>query len=203
VFFLLYHLVHSNVEYQWTTASLSQARNELAATCVNGVALFGGGICDGDTNCPYGSSSIVDLWNSSTNIWTTASLSEARSYLAATSVNGVALFGGGICGSNINCYSSGFSKVVDLWNSSTNSWTISSLSLARSYLAATSVNGVALFGGGNGLDCNQSNCIFNHSSLFDLWNSSTNTWTTASLSEAREQLSATSVNDLALFGGGF
>jgi len=142
---------------QWTTASLSEARNNLAATSVSGengnsIALFAGGYVSN-----Y--SAVVDIWYSSNNTWTTASLSEARSKLAATSVSGengnsIALFAGG--------YVSNYSAVVDIWYSSNNTWTTASLSQARCYLAATFVNGVALFGGGYGSSA--------YSAVVDLYN---------------------------------
>jgi hypothetical protein len=43
-------------------------------------------------------SNVVDLYNSATGAWSTAQLSVARYYLAATSVGNVALFGGGTQG---------------------------------------------------------------------------------------------------------
>ncbi len=42
-----------------------------------------------------GASNAVDLYNSATRAWSTAQLSVARSYLAATSVGNVAIFAGG------------------------------------------------------------------------------------------------------------
>ena len=47
-----------------------------------------------------GTSNAVELYNSASGTWSTAQLSVARNYLAATSVGNVALFGGGDTG---NC----------------------------------------------------------------------------------------------------
>ncbi len=41
-----------------------------------------------------------------------------------------------------------------------------------------------------------------YSAVLDIYNYSNNTWTTASLSNARGDLAATSVGNLALFAGG-
>jgi hypothetical protein len=41
-----------------------------------------------------------------------------------------------------------YSKAVDLYNSATGSWTTAQLSVARCFLAATSVGNVAFFAGG-------------------------------------------------------
>jgi hypothetical protein len=64
------------------------------------------------------------------------------------------------------------------------------LSQPRCCLAATSVGNLVLFGGGRKID-NQSND--NPSNVVDVFNVTSNTWTTATLSEARFALAATSV----------
>jgi len=38
----------------------------------------------------------VDIYNGFSNVWTTSSLSQARAYLAATSIGNIALFAGGL-----------------------------------------------------------------------------------------------------------
>jgi|LauGreDrversion4_2_1035121.scaffolds.fasta_scaffold1916434_1 hypothetical protein len=43
-------------------------------------------------------SSVVDVYNGATGVWSTAQLSVGRSYLAAASVGNVALFAGGYVG---------------------------------------------------------------------------------------------------------
>jgi hypothetical protein len=68
------------------------------------------------------------------------------------------------------------------------------LSVARYYLAATSVSNLALFGGGRDNS--------GYSNTVDIFNSASGVWTTAILSIARGTLAATSVSNLALFGGG-
>jgi hypothetical protein len=73
-FFVLLHvllfslfLIPPNVA-QWTTTSLSLASDELAATSVSGLALFAGGFNHSGIGI-----SVVDIYNSSTRMWTTAS----------------------------------------------------------------------------------------------------------------------------------
>jgi len=74
----------------WTTASLSEARYQLASTSVGVLAFFGGGENNTDNVTAR-----VDVFNSTRGVWTTATLSVARSQLAATTVGGLVLFGGG------------------------------------------------------------------------------------------------------------
>jgi len=72
--------------------------------------------------------------------WTTATLSQGRFYLAATSVKDVALFGGGF---SYPCASA----TVDIYNTTSGKWTTATLSQARVYLA-TSLWDLAFFAGG-------------------------------------------------------
>ena len=44
--------------------------------------------------------------------------------------------------------SGGYSNAVDLYNSASGTWSTAQLSVAREYLAATSVGNVAIFAGG-------------------------------------------------------
>ena len=67
------------------------------------------------------------------------------------------------------------------------------LSVARRYLAATSVGNYALFGGGD---------ADSYSAVVNAYNTSLTMSTPTPLSQARRDLAATSVGDYALFGGG-
>ncbi len=141
--------------------------------------------------CAAGSSysSAVDIFNVTSGAWSTAALSVARTYLAATSLPnlGVAIFAGGgrtcclvvyfshlcvlccarlgngklewaevglliACASLMLCAGdSGFSNAVDIFNVTSGAWSTAALSVARSYLAGTSLPnlGVAIFAGGD------------------------------------------------------
>ncbi len=117
---------------------------------------------------------------------TTATLSQGRSGLAATSVDSKALFGGGHSGV-------GRSDVVDIFDAETQTWSTASLSSPRSSLAATTVGTKAIFAGGwvsTGTDV-------------DIYDARTDTWTTGNLSQNRMELAATSVGDKAFFAGGY
>ena len=83
----------------------------------------------------------MDLFDSSTGRWSTAQLSVARSYLAATSVGNIAIFAGGFP-------AGGPSDAVDLFDITTGLWSTAQLSVVRQGLAATSVGNTAIFAGG-------------------------------------------------------
>jgi hypothetical protein len=88
------------------------------------------------------------VFDVTSNRWTTATLSQARSALAATSVdNRYALFGGGYNGSVS-------SNVVDIFDSLSGMRNTTALSQARYWLAATSLGNLAFFGGGQTNDIN-------------------------------------------------
>jgi hypothetical protein len=79
----------------------------------------------------------VDIYNVTSNICTTATLSLARAGLAATSVaNRWVIFAGGHG-------ASGPSNTVDIFDSLNKLWNISTLSQARFWFAATSINNLA------------------------------------------------------------
>jgi predicted RNA-binding protein with PUA-like domain len=81
--------IFNSVTGQWSTATLSQARENVTATSVGDYALFAGGMSNSTV------SDTVDMFNSVTGLWSTATLSQARYLMAATSVGDHALFGGG------------------------------------------------------------------------------------------------------------
>ena len=125
---------------------------------------------------------------------TPTELSQARTYLAATSVapvggsspqSGYALFGGGYTGS--------YTDVVDAYDTSLTRTTPTVLSSGRFYLTATSVGNYALFAGGRGVP------IYATVDAYDLTLTRT---TPPALTQARDKLASTTVGNYALFGGG-
>ena len=191
-----------------TPTALSQAREYLAATTVapaggsspqSGYALFGGG-------ADVYVSSVVDAYDTSLTRTTPTALSKSRYKLAATSVGNYALFGGG--------GSVQYTRlVVDAYDTNLTRTTPTELSLERRSLAATTVapaggsspqSGYALFGGGekDGIA----------SSVVDAYDTSLTRTTPTVLSQARNNLTATTVapaggsspqSGYALFGGGY
>ncbi len=170
----------------WSVAHLSQYKVYVSATSVGHLALFAGGYYY-DNGGQSGNSNVVDIFDARSNSWTNASLHQARSSFAATSVGNLALFAGGSTDSEN-------SNVVDIFNASSNTWTVAFLSEARASLAATSVGNLALFGGGTN--------IFGPSAVVDIFDATSNTWFNASLSDGRYWLAATSIGNLAFFAGG-
>jgi hypothetical protein len=86
----------------------------------------------------------VDIFNSKTNQWSTAVLKVGRYNLAATSVQGLAMFAGGATG---DLATTGV-RTVDIYDSVKDAWTTAQLSASVWGLAATSLPTLALFAGG-------------------------------------------------------
>ena len=89
----------------WSTANLSVARGSLSATSVGTKVFFAGG-----WDSTYNASSMVDIYDNSSNTWSTANLSVARGLLSATSVGTKAFFAGG-CDTSSACFS-----VIDIYD---------------------------------------------------------------------------------------
>jgi len=156
-----------------------------------GIVLFAGGFINPD----YQMYDIVDIFNASSNSWTTAQLSVARYLMASTSIDSfnMSFFAGG----TTSALYVAFTSAVDIYNGNTNIWSTAKLSSSRTTVAATSLNkqGLAFFGGGSN---------YNEIGTVDIYNAFTNSWTTATLSIPRDSLIATSLefHGLAFFAGG-
>ncbi len=128
---------------EWSTASLSQARTNMVATSVGTKAMFAGG------GSPMSGihSAVVDIYDDATGRWSTAMLSRARGSLAATTVGDRAYFGGGEYPAMPFFFPIGDVR-LDVYDNATGTWSQARLSQGRWNLAATSLDGVAVFAGG-------------------------------------------------------
>jgi hypothetical protein len=86
------------------------------------------------------------------------------------------------------------SNVVDIFNSTSQTWSNTTLSQARYLLAASSIGEIVAFGGGwDGPT---------YYSVVDMFNVTSNTWFTVNLSQSRYWLVSTSSTNKIFFGGG-
>src|SRR5690242_13349694 len=114
---------------------LSSVRDNVAATAVRDMALFGGGQ---ERSFYYNT---VDIYNATSNAWTTATLSQYGPAISATSAGPLALFAGGLINSTITA-------VVDAFNADKREWFTLALSSPRCYVGAASVRDLMIFAGG-------------------------------------------------------
>ena len=135
--------------------------------------------------------------------WLEATLSQARTALAATTVGSKALFAGGCAIGAVSiaesraCGAGGaVVDIVDIYDSRTDTWSTARLSVPRRDMAATSAGTKAFFAGGwTGTG--------EVSAVVDIYDAATGVWSTDVLVQPRRNLAATSVGTKALFAGGF
>lgn len=183
---------------QWSTATLSYARSKLAAASVGNKAFFAGGY--GLVPPGIGAhSDLVDIYDAGSGLWTVARLSEARSNLTAVSAGNKVFFAGGTTGGFRQQDPTTYSNTVDIYDLNLGTWTSAHLSQARTNVAAAVIGDAVLFGGGVYSDSVGTSHLC---SVVDVYNISSGTWSTTTLSEARYSLAATSLGNMALFAGG-
>ncbi len=172
--------------------TLSKTRYEVSMASAGNKILFAGGVeYNGTLNV---ASSRVDIYNYSTNTWTTAELSQAR-YQMATVVSGNKIFfAGGLNGSPNSI------STVDIYDVVTDTWSVAHLSQGRAALSAAAAGNKVLFAGGFYFLNNFGDLLF--SSVVDIYDVSTNTWSTSSLSIPRGMLTATAAGNKIYFAGG-
>jgi N-acetylneuraminic acid mutarotase len=184
----------------WSTAELSQPRYDITAVAAGNKILFAGG--GHGTNLPGGNQNpvgktVVDIYDASTNTWSVTVLSEARSYLCAATVGDKVFFAGGN-----NAHADATNK-VDVYNTTTNTWSTATLSVPRAGISAVSVNNKVYFAGGFYYPPSPADTNFTVLNTIDIYDNSTNTWSTASLSEPQGEMAGVAIGGKILWAGGY
>ncbi len=143
---------------QLSVAALSYPRQYFAVAAAGGKAFFAGGF--GNAGGPHGNRfSLVDIWDSATERWSTAQLSTNRSNLMGISVaDRWVLFGGGTripAPEPDLCNTTERSAVVDIHDTLHNTWTTECLAVGHTSTAiATGISSgsTAIFFGGETID---------------------------------------------------
>jgi hypothetical protein len=139
-------------------------------------------------------SSSVDIYNVSTKRWSTAQLSEQRDRISVAISGNKIFFAGGWKDSG-NSFVSPSNK-VDIYDAGTNTWSVATLSVARSSLSVTAVGNKVIFVGGFG-----GNAV-NYVNTIDIYDLTTDSWSTGKLTEEKGQISSVTVGNKAFFAGG-
>ena len=172
----------SNLSKSTPTATMSFGVGGYAATTVGNYAIFA-------------MKTYTDAFDSNLVKSTPTKLSVSRENLAATTVGDYALFAGGyIYNSKANHFST-----VDVYTKDLVLGTATALSAGRCYIAATSVVAWALFGGGYSYDTEGWPLYY---STVDVYNNDLTRTTAYGLSGSLMEVTATTVGEYALFGGG-
>jgi hypothetical protein len=139
-------------------------------------------------------SAAVDIYDIDTKSWTRAQLSQARQGMAAVSCGNKIFFAGGSMRSVFFTGQDVYDN-VDIYDVTSNTWTVAHLSEPRSFLAAAAIGSKVLFAGGTTDGMYGSKTV-------DIYDTVTKQWSVATLSEARFGLSAITSDNKVYFAGG-
>jgi hypothetical protein len=156
----------------WSISQLSQARFGIGVSTLGNKIFFAGGIVPLPgppgpgcyiTNMIDTRTAVVDIYDVSTNTWSTSQLSSPRVVTGSVTSNKAVFAGNEQLVWTTN-------DRADIYDGGTNSWSIGSLSFTRHILAATVIGNKCFFAGGeydpDGLTSN-----------IDIYDASSNTWT--------------------------
>jgi len=136
----------------------------------------------------------VDIYDKETDNWTVEDLTVGRTISGgAVACENKVFFAGG----HIHVYpgSLGYTKVIDIYDTETEAWSVDSLSIGRCFIGAVAVNGKVYFAGGATGEQQVTNVI-------DIYDTEDETWSQDTLSEARGLIAAVAYGDKIYFVGG-
>ncbi len=184
----------------WTIAQLSQARQGMGVAVLGNRIFFAGGILP-RVGPPYGCyitnvgdtrRSEIDIYDASTNTWSTAQLSSVRMPAGASAGNKVVFAGD----------DEYFTAGIDIYDAGSNSWSTSTLSAGREiYQPAVAGNKIYFGGGSSGMMYGANSGNFYKQ--IDIYDATSETWSADSLSMMRGLNGAISANNKIYWGGGF
>ena len=178
--------------------TLSQTRWGISVAAAGDKVLFAGGQTTNPT-----ASTRVDIYNINTGAWATAELSAPRFSIGSASSGNKIYFAGGVF-SQLNSAGAWVdadtyqwrSSVVDIYDVSTNTWSVSQLSSKRAPVGASANNKVVFAGS----DVSYQSPV--QSGIIDVYNTSTNNWSSTTMSEIRDMEQPAVTADKIYFPGG-
>lgn len=140
----------------------------------------------------------VNVYNATTNTWSTWNMGTAREVGGAAAIGGKAVFAGGTGRSDIAGPVYMYNK-VDIFDVATGARTSGKLSKGRSNIAAGAAGNKIVFAGGWYWDMMYSVLPANTVDIYDVV---TGVWTKTTLSKKRENIAVAVIGDKILFAGG-
>jgi hypothetical protein len=172
--------IYDRTSQTWTTARLSKSRGDIAVATVGNKIFFAGGVNWDNYQSEQwdGSCDEVDIYDASNNAWSVAHLSKARESIAAVVIGNKVIFAGGTYFTkrpSVPIPVGNASDVVDIYDASTDSWSVAKLSVPRTYISAVTIGTDVYFAGGSGYGNTQ------NLNVVDVFNGNSNTWSTSTL----------------------
>jgi hypothetical protein len=189
----------------WATSELSEARYGMGTAVLGNKIFFAGGYkamnypqCYiGNGWFPETRSSVIDIYDASSNTWATAQLSSRRAPCGAAAGNKVLFAGGDFWDVAIP------SNAIDIYEATNYSQASSSLNEAKGFQQiATSGSKIYLAGGANQVSDCDNNVILIYKRI-DIYDALSNTWSVDYLSEERAGMGAIGVNNKIYWAGGY
>jgi N-acetylneuraminic acid mutarotase len=195
LFFLVFIFSYPSYGQDWVDSNLSEAKIWIGGTSHGSKIYLGGGQL-----CNNVATAKVEIYDARTDQWDAShSLSAARGAPAVVACGDKILFAGGM---KYNAAGATFYSIVEIFDPSNNGWSQAGLSVPR-LTTGVSNGSKAIFAGGL-IDYEAgASSIFETTNVVDIYDSVTNSWTTDTLSEARDAFNAVVVGDLAIIAGGF
>lgn len=168
--------------------TLSSPKSNSSVAAAGNKIVFASGWANGTG----GATSLADIYDLTTQTWSTYALQNSR-YRSAVAVNGDKIFfaGGGYF------YDDNYDSTVEIYNATNNSWNLTSLLSERTEGAGVSIGDKVIFAGG--YDTKSATLS---TDLVEIYETGTNTWQTAKLSQSRGDIAAVAINGKAYFAGG-
>ena len=193
--------IYDRITHTWSVSQASLARSGVASVAVGNKVFFAGGVDFDEINYDvYDPVSVVDIYDISTNSWSTANLSEARGCCKAVVSGNKIFFAGGLKANNI------LSDKVDIYDIQTNSWSSTQLpGGARTLGAVVALQNKIYFCGGYKAYENPTGFgyVFTSSSpAIDIYDHITGQWTSANMQTTKGSFAAIGVNDKIYLAGG-
>jgi hypothetical protein len=158
-------------------------KRQVGAVVTSGNKIFFAGGTTPPTSPGLHPSSRVDIYDVTTNTWSTAELSQARLGLAAVAAGNKVYFAGG---TGLSGSRAAQSSRIDVYDLSADTWSTLELPRPGWYSSVVGAGGIYFAGG----------------SAIDIYNPGTNRWTSKRLSQPRYQITATNMQGKLYFAGG-
>ena len=187
-------------------ATLSKARFAIVAGAAGNKILFAGGMYGEDCFVPGGdygdsmssvcisNSTRVDIYDTNTHTWSIHELARYYAWSQVVTVGNKIFFSGGL-----DTADRALSDKMDVYDASTNSWSVIQLSDPRMNASVATLGNKIFFAGGLKIMGFQNLVLSNKVDIYDV---SSNSWSSATLSEAKTSITATSIGNKIIFAGG-
>lgn len=194
--------IYNTTTGTWSTHNMASRRALIGAGTDGNVAIFAGGTTSGLAgNISAATTGTVtdevDIYNSSTDTWSTATLSEARAEAAVVYHNGKFYIAGGHKAGAYNV-----TGTVDVYDVATNTWsTIAPMPHPRGDARVAVVGDNLFFCGGEDVDLSTFQIGYAYNNV-DIYNTVTNTWTSITMPVSLVNMAVVASADRVFIAGG-